>query len=115
MFFTIFIDELCYINASATFKHLNTSIILFYISCIVETLSLTLFITSDEFEITLEKAINLLKTILPSYAFFGCDPQVGLIVFITDDFNAECNVLELCWPNNIHLLCTFHILQAFWQ
>ena len=116
MFFTILIiGELYYMDASATFEPLNTSIILLYTSCIVGALPLALFITSDELEITLEKAINLLKTILPPYAFFGRDSQVGPIVFITDDSNAERNALELCWPNSIRLLCTFHVLQAFWR
>jgi hypothetical protein len=74
-----------------------------------------MFITSDELEITLEKAINLLKTILPSHAFYGRGPQVGPKVFLTDDSGAERNALELCWPKGIRLLCTFHILQAFWR
>ena len=77
-------------------------------------LPLALFVTSDEFEVTLEKAINLLKTILPSHAFFGRGPQIGPMVFMTDDSSAERNALELCWPG-IRLLCTFHILQAFWR
>jgi len=57
-------------DSSASFEHLNMSITLLYTSCAVGALPLGLFITSDELEITLEKAINLLKTILPSYAFF---------------------------------------------
>ncbi|PKC58291.1 hypothetical protein RhiirA1_495999 [Rhizophagus irregularis] len=107
--------ELCYIDASASFEPLNTSITLLYISCMVGALPLGLFITSDESEITLEKALNLLKTILPQHAFFGCESQVGPKVFLTDDSSAERNALELCWPEGIRLLCTFHILQAFWR
>ncbi|CAB4439790.1 unnamed protein product [Rhizophagus irregularis] len=107
--------ELCYMDASASFEPLNSSITLIYTSCAVGALPLGLFITSDELEITLEKSINLLKTILPSYAFFGRGPQVGPIVFITDDSNAERNALELCWPKGIRLLCTFHVMQAFWR
>ena len=79
--FTIFnIGELCYVDALAAFELLNISVMLFCTSCVVEALSLALFITSDEFEVTLEKAMNLLKTILPSYVFFGCSPQVKLMV-----------------------------------
>ena len=112
-FFNTFISELCYVDASASFEPLNTSITLFYTSCAVGALPLALFVTSDEFEVMLEKAINLLKTILPSHAFFGRDPQIGPMVFMTDNSSAEHNALELCWPG-IRLLCTFHILQAFW-
>jgi len=68
------------VNTSATFKPLNTSITLFYTSCVIGALPLALFITSDEFEVILEKAMNLLKTIFSPYAFFGRDPQVRLMV-----------------------------------
>ena len=66
--------ELCYVDASASFDPLNSSITLLYTSCAVGALPLGLFVTSDELEITLEKAMNLLKTILPPYAFFGRGP-----------------------------------------
>ena len=59
--------------------------------------------------------MNLLKTILPSYSFYGRGPEVGPAVFLTDDSNAERNALKICWPQAIRLLCTFHILQAFWK
>ncbi|PKY59630.1 hypothetical protein RhiirA4_482542 [Rhizophagus irregularis] len=49
------------------------------------------------------------------YAFFGHGPQVGPEVFLTDDLSAERNALEICWPRGICLLCTFHVLQAFWR
>ena len=90
--------ELCYMDASASFDPLNSSITLLYTSCAAGALPLGLFITSDELEITLEKSINLLKTILPSCAFFGRGPEVGPMVFLTDDSNAERNALEICWP-----------------
>ncbi|PKY53879.1 hypothetical protein RhiirA4_426357 [Rhizophagus irregularis] len=107
--------EICYMDASASFEPLNTSITLLYTSCAAGALPLGLFITSDELEITLEKALNLLKTILPPCAFYGRGAQVGPAVFLTDDSSAERNALELCWPQGIRLLCTFHILQAFWR
>ena len=91
-------DEICYMDASASFEPLNTSITLLYTSCAVGALPLGLFITSDELEVTLEKAINLLKSILPQHAFFGRGPQIGPKVFITDDSSAKRNALELCWP-----------------
>ncbi|CAB5359336.1 unnamed protein product [Rhizophagus irregularis] len=107
--------ELCYIDASASFEPLNTSITLLYTSCAAGALPLGVLITSDESEVTLEKTLNLLKTILPSYSFYEREPEVGLTVFLTDDSNAERNALNLCWPQAICLLCTFHILQAFWR
>ncbi|CAG8666531.1 28718_t:CDS:2, partial [Dentiscutata erythropus] len=64
--------EICYMDASALFNSLNTSITIFYTSCAVGALPLGLFITSDESE------------------------KVGPIVFLTDDSSVECNALELC-------------------
>ena len=49
--------KLCYMDASASFEPLNTSITLLYTNCAVETLLLKLFITSNELKITLEKAV----------------------------------------------------------
>ena len=53
--------------------------------------------------------------ILFPHVFYSRGPQTGLILFLTDDSSAERNALELCYPKGIRLLCTFHILQAFWR
>ena len=50
-------SEICYMDASAAFDPLNTSITLLYTSCAVGALPLGVFFTSDELEITLEKAV----------------------------------------------------------
>ncbi|CAB5356251.1 unnamed protein product [Rhizophagus irregularis] len=107
--------EICYIDASASFELLNTSITLLCTSCTVRALPLGLFITSDELEIMLEKALNLLKLILPQHSCFGRGPLLGPKVILTDDSSAERNALKLCWPEGICLLCSFHVLQAFWR
>jgi hypothetical protein len=54
-------SEICYMDASASFDPLNTSITLLYTSCAVGALPLGLFITSDELEITLEKSVIILQ------------------------------------------------------
>jgi hypothetical protein len=69
--------EICYMDASASFELLNTPITLLYTSCVVGALPLGLFITSDELQITLERALNLLKSILPQHAFFGRDRKLA--------------------------------------
>ncbi|CAG8847485.1 13803_t:CDS:2, partial [Gigaspora margarita] len=107
--------EICYVDASASFEPLNTSITLLYTSCIAGALPLGLFITSDELEITIKEAINILKLILPQHAFFGRGCDVGPQNFLTDDSAAERNALKFCWPQSNLLLCTFHVLQAFWR
>ncbi len=65
-------------NTSALFELLNISIILLYTNYVTGALLLDLFITSDEFEIIIEKTINFLKEILSKYIFFGCDQNVRL-------------------------------------
>ncbi|RIB21214.1 hypothetical protein C2G38_2177236 [Gigaspora rosea] len=108
-------SEICYMDASASFEPLNTSVTLLYTSCVAGALPLGVFITSDELAITIEKAINLLKLILPEYAFFGQGRDLGLQNFLTDDSAAKRKALNVCWPQSNRLLCTFHILQAFWR
>ncbi|CAG8469385.1 16757_t:CDS:2 [Gigaspora margarita] len=102
-------------NASASFEPLNTLITLLYTSCVAGALPLGLFVTSDELELTIEKAINLLKLILPKHAFFGRGCNVGPQNILIDDSVAERNAVKICWPQSNLLLCTFHILQAFWR
>ncbi len=50
--------EICYMDVSASFEPLNTSITLLYTSCTVGTLPLGLFITSNESEIILKKVVS---------------------------------------------------------
>ena len=50
-------SKLCYMDVLASFDLLNTSIILLYTSCAAGALPLGLFITSDELEVTLKKAV----------------------------------------------------------
>ena len=71
-------DELYYVDASASFELLNTSITLLYTSYIAGALPLSLFVISDELKITIKKAINILKIILSEFAFFGREWDVGL-------------------------------------
>ncbi|RIB15654.1 hypothetical protein C2G38_2191885 [Gigaspora rosea] len=88
--------EICYVDASASFEPLNTSITLLYTSCIAGALPLGLLITFDELEMTIENAINLLKLILPEHAFFGRGCNIGPQNVLTDDLASERNAIKLC-------------------
>ncbi|CAG8751162.1 14117_t:CDS:2 [Rhizophagus irregularis] len=96
--------EICYFDASSSFDPLNTSITLLYTSCVAGALPFDLFLTSDESEVTIEFAINKLKSILPSNAFFGRGVDLDPSMFMTDDSAAERNAIELCWPNSKRFL-----------
>lgn len=54
------VGELCYVDSSASFEPLNTSITLLYMSCVAGALPLGVLITSDELKITLEKEVIFL-------------------------------------------------------
>ncbi|CAG8853758.1 41907_t:CDS:2, partial [Gigaspora margarita] len=67
-------------------------------------LPLGLLITSDELEMTIKNAINLLKLILSEHAFFGCGCDIGPQHVLTDDSASESNALKLYWPQSNLLL-----------
>ena len=69
---------------------------------------LGVILTSDEREETIQAGLQLLKSILPSGAFYGKGPDLGPDVVMIDDSSAEC------WPQVRVLLCTFHFLQRRW-
>ena len=72
-------------------------------------------ITTREDEETIAFGLDLLKTILPADAFYGCGPDNGPALGATDDSDVIRNALRRAWPNIILLLCQFHALQAHWN
>ena len=72
-------------------------------------------ITTREDKETIAFGLELLKTILPDDAFYGCGPERGPALGTTDDSDVIRNALRRAWPNIILLLCQFHSLQAHWN
>ena len=81
----------------------------------VGALPLGTIITSREDEKTIQKGLEILKKILPTNAFYGRGPNLGPVLALTDDSDAERNALKTVWPSIELLLCMFHVLQAHWQ
>ena len=77
-------------------------------------LPLATIITSREDTETLVFALQVLQSVLPSYAFYGRGPKLGPQVLMTDDCDAERNALAIIWSAAKLLLCIFHVLQAQW-
>ena len=74
-------------------------------------LPLGVIIVSNEMTSTLKECLSSFESILPENAFYGYKfPNV----IITDDSQSECQALSRTWPNTMHLLCIFHVLQSFW-
>ncbi|CAG8797105.1 20457_t:CDS:2, partial [Gigaspora margarita] len=92
--------EICYVDASVSFEPLNTSITLFYTSCIAGALPLGVLVMSDKLETALEKGMNMLKLLFTQHAFFECRPNVGPISILTDNSKHEHNALEHCWSQS---------------
>ena len=71
-------------------------------------------IVSSESQAILVKAFAMYKSILPTYAFYGRGSR-GPVCFITDDCEAEYQSFLIVFPESLHLLCQFHLLQATWR
>ena len=71
-----------------------------------------IFITSDEKEQTLTNALEMFKTALPDFAFYGAP---GPRVFMTDNCYELRVALREMWPTSVSVLCIFHVLQQVWR
>ena len=107
--------ELCLIDATSNLDRYDSKV--FHIVCPspVGSLPLATLITTREDTETVLFALELLKSVLPSYAFYGRGTSVGPHVIMTDDCEAEKKALAAAWPSSTLLLCIFHTLQAQWQ
>jgi hypothetical protein len=74
--------------------------------------SLGNFVTSDEKEQTLIDALELLKSCLPDFAFYGAHAPK---VFMTDNCYELRASLNEVWPSAVSVLCIFHLLQQVWR
>ena len=73
-------------------------------------LPLGVMIVSNEMTSTLKECLSSLESIHPENAFYGYKfPNV----IISDDSQSECQALSRTWPNTMHLLSIFHVLQSF--
>ena len=67
--------------------------------------------TSDETENAVTQAMNMVKELIPSDAFYCNDAPMA---FMIDDSQVEHAALLECWPSSTILLCIFHFLQKRW-
>ena len=107
--------ELLMMDATSNVDRSDTKI--FHLMCPSSAggLPLATLVTTREDAKTIEFALNLLKSVLPSHAFYGRGPAVGPVLGMTDDCESERPALVAAWPGITLLLCQFHLLQALWQ
>jgi len=76
---------------------------------------LGVFVVSNETASTITDGLNLLKSIMPSDAFFGKGSNTGPTLFLTDELASQHEALRKVWPNARQLLCLFHYSQRWWK
>ena len=106
--------EIAFCDSTASLDRFNTSIFIISTATAMSGIPLAVLLTSDEREDTVYNAFELLKEVLPPFAFFGNGPSVGPQVFMIDDSVSERLAIEKAWPSTTILLCTFHFLQRRW-
>ena len=104
--------ELVFLDSSSNMEEYNLRVFVAVTHNVCGALPLAILVTSDEKEQTLIDALELLKSSLPSVAFYGSD---GPTVFMTDNCHELREALKAVWPNSVPVLCIFHVLQQVWR
>ena len=107
--------DILLLDATSNLDRSDTKLFHMMTPAAVGALPLGTIITTREDEKTIERGLQMMKEILPSWAFYGRGPNVGPVLGITDDCDAERNALQTAWPSIELLLCQFHVLQSNWQ
>ena len=106
--------EIVFCDSSSSLDRFNTSLFMLSTTTACSGIPLAAFMVSDETEDTVYQALEFVKQVLPSHAFFGNGAQSGPAVFMIDDSIVEHNALLKSWPSARILLWTFHFLQRQW-
>ena len=108
--------EIVFCDSSSSMDRLNTSLAIFILSTATACsgIPLAVIMTSDETEETVTWAMEKVKEVIPSDAFYGNGPELGPAVFMINNSVIEQAALSKCWPLAKTFLCTFHFLQRRW-
>ena len=106
--------DLVLIDATSNLDRNDTK--LFHMICpsLIGGLPLALLITTREDAETVQFGLEMLKSILPSDAFFGRGNVIGPQLFMSDDSDVLRRAIKNTWSYAVLLLCIFHVLQAQW-
>ena len=106
--------EIVFCDSSCSMDRFNTSIFILSTTTACSGIPLAVVMTSDETQGTVTWAMEKVKEVIPSDAFYGNGPGLGPAVFMIDDSVVEQAALSKCWPKAKIFLCTFHFLQRHW-
>jgi len=107
-------SELVFVDSTGCLDMNSYRVFVLMTNCCVGGLPLGLVVSTSEAASVLVAGFQLLKTVLPSDAFFGRG-STGPYFFMTDDCLAERNALKQVFPGSMTLLCQFHVLWAVWR
>ena len=106
--------EIVFCDSSSSMDRFKTSVFILSTTTAYSGLPLAVVMTSDETEVTVSWAMQKVKEVIPSDAFYGNGPVLGPAVFMIDDSLVEKSALSKSWPMAKIFLCTFHFLQRRW-
>ena len=92
-------SEIVFCDSTASLDRFNTSI--FILSTASTASGIPLAIISDEREHTIQRAVEMVKEILPPWAIFGNGPNTGPEVFMIDDSSSEQTAINKAWPSAV--------------
>ena len=104
--------EMMFCDSTSCSEKYNCSLFILSTSSPAGGVPLAVAIPSDEKQDTINRAMEMVKQVLPTKAFYGRVEGPNLIM--TDDSSTERNALSRVWPKATLLLCIFHFLQSCW-
>ena len=108
-------SKLVFMDATSSLDRFSCPTFILCTGSAAGAVPLGVFVVSDESASTIAAGLNLLKSVMPSDAFYGRGCEIGPELILTDEQAAQHEALRLVWPNSRQLLCLFHYLQRWWR
>ena len=106
--------EILFCDSTSSMDRFNTSLFILSTLHACSGIPLAAVMVSDETELTVTNAMQIVTQVIPSDAFYGKGAVNGPTAIMIDDSIVEQVALSKIWPSAIILLCTFHFLQRRW-
>ena len=107
-------SEMVFFDSGGHMDRENTRVFLLLTHSAAGGLPIGVLMLSNEQNETISCALRLYLSLLDDECFAGRGKK-GPELFMTDDSTAERKALQEVFPDSMSLLCSFHILQAFWR
>ena len=108
-------SEFVFMDATSSLDRFSCPMYILSTGSAAGAIPLGVFVVSDESSSTISAGLNLLKSVMPSGAFYGQGSELGPECILIDEQAAQCEALRQVWPGMRQLLCLFHYLQRWWR